>query len=344
MAEQSAGSAEALALHLFNPQQNTFLLDRLASASFQTDWGARSIAAGSAGFDPDSYSKGSVWTVGTATMAGAFWSEHRPVTALALWRAMPPLALLDSPGHMPEVLAGNFYRPQVESVPEQTWSSAGFLNATIHGLLGIQADSLANTLVFAPRLPAEWREVSVARIPLAAASLSLTLHRDEDGMTLEVDNSGPSFKLQFQPDIPLGATLRRATLNRHPIAASIESSAEQTEARATFDAPHGKSELRLDLQGGVSIIPDVPQPLLGDASSAMHIVGTSLNQRRLSIAADIPVDRASHLRLKTAWKIASSDGATVQTVAPGLVDLTFSSTQDASATYRRANATVEFVR
>jgi hypothetical protein len=343
MAERSAGATEALTLHLFSAQQNTLLIDQLASASFETDWGMRSIAAGSAGFDPSSYGKGSVWMIGTAGMADAFWTEHRPVTALALWRSMLPLVSLDSPGHMPEVLAGDYSRPQSESVPEQTWSSAGFLNATIHGLLGIEEDSLANTLVFAPRLPPEWRDLSVQRIPLSAASISLAMHRDDNGMRLEIDNPGPTFKLHFQPDVPLGASLRRATLNRHPISASIENHAQQSEAKVIFDAPHGKSELQLDLQGGVSIIPDVLELRSGDASSAVHIVDVGLDRGRLKITADVPTDRASHLRLKTAWKIGAVDGATAQTTAPGIIDLNFSATQHASAPYRRASATIEII-
>jgi len=343
MAERSSGATEALTLHLFGARQNMLLINQLASASFQTDWGTRSIAAGSAGFDPSSYGKGSVWTIGTAQMAEAFWMEHRPITALALWRCMLPLASLDSPGHMPEVLAGDYYLPQIESVPEQTWSSAGFLHATIHGLLGIDEESLANTLVFAPRLPPEWRDLSIQRIPLSAASISLAMHRDDSGIRLEIDNPGPTFKLQFQPDVPLGASLRSATFNRHPIGASIENHAQQLEVKVILDAPHGTSELELDLQGGVSIIPDVPELRSGDASSAVHIVGVSLDRGRLSITADVPADRPSHLHLKTAWKIGAVDGATAQTAAPGIIDLNFSATQHASAPYRRAIAAIEIV-
>ena len=342
MAERRAGPSEALAMHLFSPQQNALLLDRLATAAFQTDWGTRSIAAGSAGFDPESYGKGSVWTVGTAAMASAFWSEHCPATALAVWRSMVPISWLDSPGRMHEVLAGNSYRPQAESVPEQTWSSAGFLDATIHGLLGIQANALTNTLVFAPRLPAEWRDVSVAHVHLSAVSLTLALHRDDSGLTLAIDNPGPPFKLQFQPDIPLGATVQRATLNEHLIAATVDRHAQQTEAKVSIDVPHGENELRVDLQGGISVIPDVPEPLVGDPSVGLHIVGVHLERGSLSIAADVPVDHASHLRLKTAWKIASVEGATLQTVAPGLVELTFSVAPGTQATYRRATAVIEF--
>jgi glycogen debranching enzyme len=341
MSERRAGPVEGLTLHLFSPQQNAALLDQLASASFQTDWGTRSIASGSVGFDPESYGKGSVWTLGTANMAAAFWSEHRPITALAVWRSMLPLAWLDSPGHLHEVLAGDFYRPQIESVPEQTWSSAGFLDATIHGLLGIEVDSLTNTLVFAPRLPAEWRDLSIAHIRLSAAYLSLALHRDDNGLALGIDNPGRPCKFHFRPDVPLGASLVRATLNHKAVPATIENHAQQTEAQVNMDVPHGKSELRVDLRGGISVIPEMREPHAGDPSVGLHVVDVVLAERRLSVTADVPADRESHLRLKTVWKIEGVDGATLQTVGPGLVELTVPATAGTLASYRRAVVTME---
>jgi len=342
MPERRSGPPEALTLHLFSPQQNTLLLDQLASAAFQTDWGTRSIGAGSAGYDPESYGKGSVWALGTADMARAFWSEHRPVTALAVWSSLLPLNSLDSPGHMHEVLQGNFYRPQIESVPEQTWSSASFLEATIHGLLGLDVDSIGNRLVFAPRLPAEWSGVSLAHIRLSAAVISLTLHRDDRGIALEIENPGLPFHLVFQPDIPLGAALLHATLNQQTIPAVLENNPQQTEASVVIEAPHGKSELRIELQGGVSVIPDLPDPVLGDASHGIKIVDVHLERYKLRIAADVPVDREAHLRLKTPWKVVNSVGVTVEAPTPGFAEITFAPAPNASALYRRAQAIIEF--
>ena len=63
-------------------------------------------------------------------MAEAFWRDHRPETAASTWNSLLPWFRLDSLGYMHEVLAGNLFHPEVESVPEQTWSSAGFLHAT----------------------------------------------------------------------------------------------------------------------------------------------------------------------------------------------------------------------
>ena len=246
MAEQRSGPGEALSLHLFNAQQTNLVLDQLASNSFQTDWGTRGIGAGSAGFDPESYAKGSVWPVGTAALAETFFSEHRPVSGLSLWLTLVPLSSLDSPGHMPEVLAGNSYRPQIESVPEQTWSSAGFLDATVHGLLGLQVDSINNRLSFAPRLPASWDNVSLKHIGLSRNSIAIELHRAANGLKLTIENPGAPLKFDFAPNLPRGATVERALFNHRPIKFAIENFPQQTEARISLDAPHGESEIDLE--------------------------------------------------------------------------------------------------
>lgn len=342
MAERRSGPADALTMHVFNELQNEHLLDELASASFETDWGTRSVAAGSAGFDAESYGKGSVWPVGTASMAEAFWSEHRPVTALEVWRTLLPLSRLDSLGHMPEVLAGNFYRPQIESVPEQTWSSAGFLDATIHGLLGLSIDATANHLVFAPRLPADWNHVSISHIQMSGASLSLRLQREGDELTLKIDNPGGPFKFEFVPDLPLGARLRSATFNHLPVAVTVETHPQQTNARAVVTVPHGESELQLSLQGGVSVIPEAREPLLGSASEGVRIVDVHLAASVLTVVADVPTDCASHVRVKSKWQVGRATGATVKQTESGFVDITFNSDQNASAPYRRAEVTIEF--
>jgi len=342
--ERRSGPGSALTLHLFNPEQTGSVLDQLAGASFQTDWGTRGVAAGSPGYDPESYAKGSVWAVGTASLAETFWAEHRPVTAIGLWRALVPWARLDSYGHMDEVLAGNYFRAQTESVPEQTWSSAGFLDATVHGLLGLDVDSIQGRIAFAPHLPAAWSRVSVDRIRLSNATVKLVLRRTPQGLALTIDNSGPPFKLAFEPEIPLGARLGKAELNHGPIDAALEAHPQESDARVEIDAPPGTSELRIGFQGGVQIVADPPRPLLGMASTGVRVVGVHLEGSALTLEADVPAGSASHVQLRSDWSIVKTIGATAQTTADGRIELTFAANpaNAPAESYRRVKANVEF--
>jgi glycogen debranching enzyme len=336
-----SGPSEALQLHLFSARQNGMLLDRLASSQFQTDWGTRGMGEGSVGYDADSYASGSVWPVATARLAEAFWTEHRPDTALALWRALILITSLDSPGHIHEVLNGTHYLPQVESVPEQTWSSAEFLHATVHGLLGLEVDAVNRRVTFAPHIPAEWDDLAVENIKLGNKTFSVTLHRDSTAIALDVDNAGDAFQLEFSPQLPLGAKLLRAELNGRKVMGTVESDQRQTTGKVVVAVSHGKSKLCLDTRGGIALMLYVNEPRPGEASEGVRIVGVQLERNRLTIAADVPVDRASSVRIKTVSAIAKVDGATARTIRGGVSELTFAAANEAQASYRRAYAVVD---
>lgn len=340
--EQRSGPTSALELHLFSAKQDEQILDQLAGASFQTDWGTRSVSEGSPGYDPASYAKGSVWAVGTASLAETFWAEHRPASAMGMWNALLPWTTLDSPGHLDEVLAGNFYRPQTESVPEQTWSSAGFLDATIHGLFGLQVDASGNRIIFAPHLPVAWNKIAIEQIRLNGASVGLSLRRTAHGLALEIDNPGSPCTFGFLPELPLGAHLLGAKLNGRPAGVSLETHPQETNARIDFDVPHGSSKLELDFDGGVSVIAGSPLLHVGEPSSGVRIVGFKLAGHLLTIDADVPSDRESHLHLRTAWPIANAEGAAATATDDGDVIVSFAADKTSSTPYRRMTAVLTF--
>lgn len=321
--EQRSGPSEAIPMDLFTPQQNQLLLHQLASASFQTDWGTRSVAAGSKGFDPASYAKGSVSALGTADLANTFWSEHRSTQAFALWSSLLPWFSLDSLGHLHEVLAGNVYQPQEESVPEQTWSSAGFVEASVHGLLGLQVDGLKQKITFAPRLPSTWHDLSVTHVPLSEAKISFTLHQSNSELDLTIDNPGATFLLNFSPTLPLGAIVDRAEVNHHAFRVAVAQDLPDTVANLISEIPHGATEVHMTMRGGLSLIPTDPRPLLGDPSRGIHIVDIHLLGDSLKITADIPDDRTATINISTDWTIIHSANARVDTIAPHLNRITF---------------------
>lgn len=321
--ELRSSPSEAISMDLFTPQQNQLLLHKLASASFQTDWGTRGVAAGSQGFDPTSYSKGSVSALGTADLAITFWSAHRSTQAFALWNSLLPWMALDSLGHLHEVLAGNVYQPQEESVPEQTWSSAGFVAASIHGLLGLQVDGLKRNVTFAPHLPPTWHDLAVKRVPLSGAQVSFTLHQNNSALDLKVDNPGATFLLNFSPTLPLGAIVEHAEINHHAVQIALSQDLPDTVANLISEVPHGPTDVRMTLRGGISIFPNDPQLLLGDPSRAIHIVDIHLVDKSLKISVDIPINRVATLDVLTDWKLINPTNARLDTIAPGIDRITF---------------------
>ncbi|MEP6601380.1 MAG: hypothetical protein ABJB49_06160, partial [Nitrospirota bacterium] len=81
--------------------------------------------------------------MGTANAVMAFHDAGRPAVATALWRDLVPWFGLDAPGHAHEVLRGDAFVPERESVPDQTWSSAAFLSSAVSGMLGLHLEARA---------------------------------------------------------------------------------------------------------------------------------------------------------------------------------------------------------
>jgi glycogen debranching enzyme len=190
------------------------LLDDLASAPYRSPWGIRSTPTTSPLYDPDAYARGSVWAIGTADAVTAFYEGGRPETATALWLSLVPWFALDAPGHMHEVLRGDAFAAERESVPDQTWSAAAFLSSAVRGVLGITVNAATRELRFAPRLPSAWqgrgRTVEVRRINLAGSDVSLTMRGSPNAVELTIENAGPAMTLRFRP--ALGAKEMRASV------------------------------------------------------------------------------------------------------------------------------------
>ncbi len=305
------GPGQAIVQKIFSTEQNEELLNEIASSDFQTDWGTRALAARSAIYDPDSYGKGSVWALGTSGTAATFWQEHRPTTAFAIWSAIRQWNTLDSLGHIHEVLAGNYYHEQTESVPEQTWSSAGLLDAAVVGLLGLNLQGTQNTVVFAPHLPADWGHISVENIRLPHSTLAFELSQDINGVDLDIRNDGPPAKVIFEPQIPAGAERIEAKCDNRAVAAHPEQFAEDEHVRAEIEAASGATHCHIRLAGGVSVFTRQPAPQLGDDSTAIKITQLHLQNHNLQIDADVNASGSSTFFIQTPWKIVALTGATV---------------------------------
>jgi glycogen debranching enzyme len=207
--EGLTSSAIAL-LHqgMLSEREQRTLLDALASQPYRAAWGIRSTPSDSPLYDPDSYARGSVWAIGTADAIMAFYEAGRAETATAMWRDLVPWFALDASGHMHEVLRGDVFAPERESVPDQSWSAASFLTSAVRGMLGLTVDGSRHALRFAPRLPAEWDTIRVRQIRVGGENVALAMRRSPEQIELEIENSGPPLTLNFRPELEPGARPR----------------------------------------------------------------------------------------------------------------------------------------
>jgi hypothetical protein len=212
------------------------------------------------------------------------------------------------------LLAGNFYHEQTESVPEQTWSSAGLLDAAVRGLLGLEVQGSANRVHLSPHLPAEWNHISVENVHMPHSTLAFTMRQDMSSVDLELTNEGSATQILFEPQIPLGAHVLGADFLDHPVRVDTEEFAEDEHAKMTIDVPHGESHCHVRFEGGVSITLDRPDLQLGDPSTALKLTRLQLQRKTLSMDVDIHPSGNATFQLRTPWKITAHEGATVRSL------------------------------
>lgn len=299
------------------------MLDALSGSAFQTDWGTRSLAADSPEYDPNSYAKGSVSALHTAETADAFWNAHRPLNAWQIWSGLIPWTTTSSPGYMEEVLSGAVFQPEVESVPQQTWSSAAFLSAAVSGLLGVTVDAPANRLIIAPHRFPEGGVVSIAHLRAAGALVSASIHWQGESIEATLTNDGKPIHLELAAEIPLGASHLNALINGKRIAGSIESWREERQARIDFLLVHGITRCRFQYSGGVWIEVPRSQPLPGAVSHQLRIRNIELNRMELMVKADIPEGVESSLSVETPWRVAAVDGGSATALSPTRTEIRF---------------------
>lgn len=336
--------------HVFTEEQNGEVLDGLATPDFQADWGVRSMSATSAEFDPNSYSKGSVSALGTSSVAQAFWNLHRSVAAQQIWDGLLPWNTLDSEGHIHEVAAGDFYHPQIESVPEQTWSSAGFYSATVQGLLGLQVDAMEHRLIFTPHLPPEWDYVNVDRVRVGESVLNLRLKRSQDHIELAVENSGPTVSIDFRPEIPLGASEVNAFVEAPKKASRLHASAERNaqdeHVAMAFTAEKGSTRCRISFHGGVQVFAPRTELRIGDPGRELRMVGVSLNGKTLSVTAYLKEAGEAVFNVRSEWKLKDATGATLESHEGNLYRMVLQMPRDAlpscDGSYVKINAELSF--
>jgi glycogen debranching enzyme len=302
---------------VFSPAEVDTALDRLSQSAFQTDWGVRSLSAEAPTYDPNAYSRGSVWGLGTSGFATTLWKAHRPLTAWGAWRGLIGWSSLDSEGHMPEVLAGDLYHPEMESVPEQTWSSAGFLTSAVSGLLGLEVRTGEGRLVFAPHLPGDWDAVRVRNVRVGDARVGLSLHRDQSATTLEIDNRGKPVVVDFDPEIPLGARLTSAEVQGAAVPVAQEANAQDLHARLSFKAASGITRAIIRYEGGVRLAPIQPAAKAGDPSRNLKIQSASWSGRTLTIRAYVADSGHAAVDLITPMTPRVINGGRITFVASG---------------------------
>lgn len=129
-----------------------------------------------------------------------------------------------------------------------------------------------------------------------------------------MQNDGPPIRMEFNPEVPLGATVTSASIHGSSVQVSAESHPQEEDAHVEFTAAPGVTDCRIAYSGGIEITPEFTTPAIGDASRNLKILSVTFVQHELHIDAYIKDAGHASLLLHTPWKPVGATGAALQQV------------------------------
>lgn len=187
VASIASNPLHAIAAGVVPAEKARAVADRLLGDDLFSGWGIRTLAASHPSFNPFAYHLGAVWPVENATAMIGFrrygLDDHLDRLLDAFFAACR-----ESPhGRLPEALSGHARRqgapplPYPDANPIQAWSSSAVIQAT-QAMLGIYPFAPAGVLALVrPRLPSWLPSITIRRLRVGHATLSLRFERNEDG-------------------------------------------------------------------------------------------------------------------------------------------------------------------
>jgi glycogen debranching enzyme len=331
---------------LVDEKNASAMITQLAGHEHMTDWGMRILSNKSPLYSGAGYHYGSVWPLFTGWAAVGEYRYHREQPAYANLRANALLALDGSPGHVTEVLSGDYYQTLSTGSPHQIWSAAMVVSPVLRGMLGLNIDAAKGSVTFGPHLPASWNDVSVKNIRVGEAMVSVNYSRTESVLTLETERSNGknSTELEFRPAISPRARVLRADLDGKPIAFKIEASENDQHVLIQIPLAKEKTNLKVIVANDFAVDISSAMPRLGKESEGLRLVSESwtASKDRLDMQLSGAAGRTYRLEVRNGEQIAKVDGATlIPATHEGGIQLSVT-IPESSERFPRAHITIQF--
>src|SRR5215470_6707827 len=204
---------------LVDEKNASAMITQLAGHEHMTDWGMRIISNKSPIYSGVGYHFGSVWPLFTGWAAVCEYRYHQSLAAYANLRANALLALDGSPGHVTEVLSGDYYQTLSTGSPHQIWSAAMVISPVLRGMLGLLTDASKHSATLRPHVPASWKQLTIRDVRVGDTSFDANYRKTTDGIVLELIRSAGQDEctLEFSPSISLRGRVLKVELNGKPV-------------------------------------------------------------------------------------------------------------------------------
>lgn len=282
------------------------MLDEFASNNFTSNWGCRIVGEDSEHFHPRGYHTGSVWPLYTGWVALAEYKYGNSLQAYAHLMNNINVYKHWAKGFIEEVLHGAEYKPNGVCA-HQCWSETMAIQPLIEGMLGIEADANFNTLHLSPAVPPDWHHYQVENIPVGENSLDYEMIREGNTVNYLFRFSGDEpLKLLFSPVYLDGAVIKEVRLDDELLTEEIDARDRLIEFYLT-----DKSELKIEYEGGISVLPLVQNPEPGDIAEGVRIISTCMHGRTYEVLMEAPDSFEADFRVISNELITSVENASI---------------------------------
>ncbi len=274
--------------NMLNPARSKQTITRLAASEHASDWGMRIISRHSVNYSAGGYHFGSVWPLFTGWASVAEYNYHQPHPALQNLRANALLALDGSPGHVTEVLSGDYYQGLSTGSPHQIWSAAMVVSPLLKGLFGLRSDAIAHTITLAPSLPADWSTFALQNIRAGNCAVNVKFHRSAAEMVLEVYSAQDNpCTLLFQPALSLRAEVLGVELDGHPLPFELKPNDSDQHLLTQIRISHGMNTLHIRFRHDFAVSYASKLPALGQQSEGLRILSESWSPARNQLTLEL---------------------------------------------------------
>jgi glycogen debranching enzyme len=201
----TSNAGQCLATGIVAEEHMPRLVRRLFEPDVFSGWGLRTLSTKNPAYNPLDYHLGSVWLIENATIVFALRRFGFDERALELSRALFDLAMLWPAQRVPECVGGyargEFSHPGAypRANAPQMWNESAWL-LIMQSLLGLQPLAPLETLAVDPALPEWLPEVTLHRLRIGAAKVTLRFTRERDGnSTYEVVQKEGTLHVVRQP-------------------------------------------------------------------------------------------------------------------------------------------------
>jgi glycogen debranching enzyme len=276
-------SSTPILFGLYDTQRSERTVEKFNESDMVTDWGVRNLSNKSNLYEPSNYNYGTIWPFTSLLIGAAQFNTHFNLQGFQTLVSTTQHVFDYGLGVVPEVFSGDINTKLSEAYHNQGFSISGYIFPMVRGLLGLEVDALNNKIVFAPKLPPQWKWLKVKNVKIGNCIVEFDLTCDKGKLELITENFGDKkLQVEFAPDLPLGTELLSASQNNKPIIPAVKHYKQTEQFKITFDIEK-ISTASILYKPAVAVFLLPAQSAIGDVNRNIKIISQSYASKILTL-------------------------------------------------------------